>query len=300
MELRLLQYFLAVAREQSFSKAAEYLHLTQPTLSRQLKDLEDELGKQLLIRSSKKITLTEDGMLFRKRAEEIVNLVDKTEKEIKLSDDTQISGDIYIGTGETDGIRLIAQVARDLKENYPNIHYHIASDDGQDVQENLDKGLIDFGIFLGDINTDKYNYLTFPIKDVWGILMKNNSKLSSKDYITPEDLYDKPLIISRQISNSSVIRKWFKKDLSELNVFSTYNLIYNASLLADEGLGYVICLDKLINTSGSSNLCFRPLKNMPELEINLVWKKYQILSKASEKFLECLKNTIENYNIEQK
>lgn len=148
MELRILQYFLAVAREQTISGAAESLHLTQPTLSRQLKDLEDELGKQLFIRGHKKIGLTEDGMLFRKRTEEIINLVNKTENEIKNSDETNLVGDIYIGTGETDSIRIIAKTAKQLSEKYPNIHYHISSDDAQDVKENLDKGLIDFGILL--------------------------------------------------------------------------------------------------------------------------------------------------------
>lgn len=147
MEIRVLNYFLAVAREQNISNAAEILHLTQPTLSRQLKDLEDELGKQLFIRGKRKITLTEDGMLFRKRAEEIINLVKKTENEIANSTDI-ISGDIHIGTGETEAVQIIAEICKEMQKNYPNVHYHISSDDGKDVVENLDKGLIDFGILL--------------------------------------------------------------------------------------------------------------------------------------------------------
>lgn len=147
MEIRVLNYFLAVAREQNISSAAEILHLTQPTLSRQLKDLEDELGKQLFIRGKRKITLTEDGMLFRKRAEEIINLVKKTENEIANSTDI-ISGDIHIGTGETEAVQIIAEICKEMQKNYPNVHYHISSDDGKDVVENLDKGLIDFGILL--------------------------------------------------------------------------------------------------------------------------------------------------------
>ena len=158
MELRVLQYFLAVAREQNISAAAQSLHLTQPTLSRQLKELEEELGKQLMIRGNRKITLTEDGMLLRKRAEEILELVNRTEREVMQSDDT-VSGDIYIGTGETDGVRQIARTAHHLREDYSGIHFHIVSGDAVDVCERLDKGLLDFGVLLGDIDKIKYRYL---------------------------------------------------------------------------------------------------------------------------------------------
>ena len=179
MELRVLQYFLAVAREQNISAAAQSLHLTQPTLSRQLKELEEELGKQLMIRGNRKITLTEDGMLLRKRAEEILDLVGRTEKEIAQSDET-ISGDIYIGTGETDGVRQIARTAHQLQERYPGILYHIVSGDAVDVCERLDKGLLDFGILLGDINKTKYHYTELPMKDTWGVLMQRSSRLTAK------------------------------------------------------------------------------------------------------------------------
>ena len=166
MELRVLQYFLAVAREQNISAAAQSLHLTQPTLSRQLKELEEELGKQLMVRGSRKIVLTEEGMLLRKRAEEILDLVGRTEKEIAQSDDT-VSGDIYIGTGETDGMRQIARTAKQLQEHSPGIHFHIVSGDAVDVCERLDKGLLDFGVLLGDIDKIKYHYLELPMKDPW-------------------------------------------------------------------------------------------------------------------------------------
>ena len=284
MEIRVLQYFLAVAREQSISGAAEFLHLSQPTLSRQLKDLEEELGKQLFIRGNRKITLTEDGMLLRKRAEEIVELVKKTENEITLSNEI-ITGDIHIGTGETDAVRLIAKTANKITANNPQIRFQIISDDRADVLERLDKGLLDFGVLIGSVDTTKYNSFTFPVHDTWGILMRRDSPLAKKQTVCPKDLWDKPLLISRQTSNYTILSNWLKKDIESLNIVATYNLIYNASLMVDEGAGYAFCLDKLINTTGQSNLCFRPFEPMLKSEINMIWKKYQIFSKASALFL---------------
>lgn len=290
MELRVLQYFLAVAREQNISAAAHSLHLTQPTLSRQLKELEEELGKQLMIRGNRKITLTEDGMLLRKRAEEILDLVGRTETELMQSDET-ISGDIYIGTGETDGVRQIARTANGIQSRYPGIHFHIVSGDAVDVCERLDKGLLDFGVLLGDIDKIKYNYMDLPMKDTWGVLMRRSSPLAEKDSVSPEDLWEKPLILSRQVDNKSGLYRWLRKEPTELHTVATYNLIYNASLMVDEGMGYAFTLDKLVNTR-DSNLCFRPLNPRLELGMHLVWKKSQIFSRAAELFLETLQETL--------
>ena len=286
MELRVLQYFLAVAREQNISAAAQSLNLTQPTLSRQLKELEEELGKQLMIRGNRKITLTEDGMLLRKRAQEILDLVGRTEKEVMQSNDT-VGGDIYIGTGETDAMRQITQTATRFGKRYPDVYFHVVSGDAMDVCERLDKGLLDFGILLGDIDKTKYQYMELPMKDVWGILMRRSSPLAQKDAISPQDLWDKPLILSRQVGNKGGLYHWLGKDPSQLHTVATYNLIYNASLMVDEGMGYAFTLDKLINTTGST-LCYRPLKPRLELGMYLVWKKYQIFSKAAELFLQQL------------
>ena len=286
MELRVLQYFLAVAKEQNISAAAQSLHLTQPTLSRQLRELEEELGKELMIRGSRKITLTEDGMLLRKRAEEILELVDRTQQEIMRSDDT-VSGDIYIGTGETDGVRQIARTANQLQEAYPGIRFHIVSGDAVDVCEQLDKGLLDFGVLLGDIDKMKYHYMELPMKDTWGVLMRRDSPLAQQNTVSPRDLWDKPLILSRQVDNKSGLYRWLRKEPSELRTVATYNLIYNASLMVDEGMGYAFTLDKLVNTNGSQ-LCFRPLHPKLELGMYLVWKKSQIFSKAAELFLQHL------------
>lgn len=296
MELRVLQYFLAVAREQSISAAAKSLHLSQPTLSTQLKAMEEELGKQLLIRGSKgsrKVTLTEEGMILRKRAEEILDLVKKTENEISLSDKT-ILGDIYIGTGETNIIRFFAQAAKKLQKRHPDIHYHIYSGNAEFVFEYLDKGLIDFGLLYSTIDPQKYNFISIPVKDTWGVLMRRDSPLAQKDAICPEDLWDKPLIISHQRGHDQYLARWLKKELSQLNIVATYNLVFNASLLVDEGLGYALSFDKLINVSGDSNLCFKPFSPKLEATACIVWKKYQVFSKATKVFLDCLRNYLGN------
>lgn len=284
MELRVLQYFLAVTREQSISGAAESLHLSQPTLSRQLKDLEDELGKQLLIRGNRRITLTEEGMILRKRAEEIMELVQKAEHEIATSDDF-IAGDITIGAGETDGIRFLARAAKTLQEQYPDIHLHIISGDGESVEENLDRGLIDFGFMCREIDTAKYEYLKVPGNDSFGILMRRDSPLAEKDFVVPKDLWDKPLIASRQMIRDTNVGKILECNQEKLNIVASYNLLFNGSIMVDEGVGYALCFDKIINVSGNSNLCFRPLLPRAETPLYVIWKKYQTFTKAAEKFL---------------
>lgn len=294
MELRVLQYFLAIAREQSIIRAAESLHLSQPTLSTQIKNLEEELGKQLLIRGTKgsrKITLTEEGMILRKRAEEILDLVKKTENEVTVSNEI-IVGDIYIGTGETDGIRLIAQAAKKLQNTCPGIRYHISSGNSVFVMEQLDKGLLDFGIVFGNVDLTKYNAFKMPVTDIWGVLMRKDSPLASKETIKPEDLWEEPLILSQQEERGGILTQWLHCPVSALHIVATYNLIFNASLLVEEGLGYAIGFDKIINTTGSSNLCFRPLVPKLENEMHIIWKKYQMFSKPAEKFIDTLRENL--------
>ena len=292
MDIRVLQYFLTVAREESITKAAEVLHMTQPPLSRQLKDLEEELGTQLLIRGGKRITLTEDGMLLRKRAEELITLMEKTRAELTSSNET-INGDIYIECGETENISFLVQAARNLREKHPLVRYHIYSGDAGRVMERLDKGLIDFGLFVGPTDVTKYDSLTLPIKDTWGVLMPKDSPLTEKEHISPEDLWDKPLILSHQSATAREMLSWLKTDTSQLNITATYDLVYNAAQFAKQGFGYVITLDKLINTTGDSSLCFRPFFPPLEAELCIVWKKYQILSRASNAFLRQLQLELE-------
>jgi DNA-binding transcriptional LysR family regulator len=290
MELRVLEYFLAVAREQNISAAAQSLHLTQPTLSRQLRELEEELGKELMVRGNRKVHLTQDGMVLRKRAEEILELVNRTKSEVMQPADS-VSGDIFIGTGETDGVRQLAKTANRLRQTYPDIRFHIVSGDALDVCQRLDQGLLDFGVLLGDIDKTRYHYLELPMKDTWGVLMQRSSPLASQDAVSPEDLWDKPLILSRQVDNKSELYRWLGKEPAQLHTASTYNLIYNASLMVDEGIGYAFTLDKLVNTEGSG-LCFRPLKPRLELGMYLVWKKSRVFTRAAEVFFQCLKEVL--------
>lgn len=284
MEFRVLQYFLAVTREQSISGAAEALHLSQPTLSRQLRDMEEELGKQLFIRSNRKITLTEEGMILRKRAEEITELVQKARDEISMSDDT-LAGDISIGAGETDGIRHVARAAKSLQNDYPLVHIHIISGDKATVLEDLDRGLIDFALLFGDIDSSKYEYLELPSIDRFGVIMRQDDLLAAKEMITPEDLSGKPLIVSRQSLRDNNLVNLLGCDTDKLNIVATYNLLFNGSIMVDEGIGYALALDRIINTSCTSSLCYRPLSRQIEIKMSLAWKKYQVFTKAAEKFL---------------
>ena len=290
MEIRALENFLAVAREQNITAAAESLHISQPALSTQLKAMETELGKQLLIRGvkgSRKVMLTEEGMILRKRAEEILSLMRRTEEEIAGSNET-IAGNVFIGTGETEIVRLFARIAKKLQQKYPDIRYHISSGNAEHVLEYLDKGLIDFGLLFTEIDTQKYEAIPVPIKDTWGVLMRKDSPLAQKETICPKDLWDKPLIVSHQKGDDAYLNQWLGREESELNIVATYNLVFNASLLVDEGLGYALCYDKLVNTHGS-NLCFRPFSPRLDAYGFIVWKKYQVFSKAANIFLQNLR-----------
>ena len=294
MELRLLEYFLAVAREQNITAAAKALHISQPALSTQLKNMEAELGKKLLIRGvkgSRKVILTEEGMILRKRAEEMLLLMRRTEEEITGFDET-IAGNVFIGTGETEIVRLFAKASKKLQQKYPDIRYNISSGNAEYVLEYLDKGLIDFGLLFTEIDPQKYEAIPVPLKDTWGVLMRKNSPLAEKEMICPEDLWDKPLIVPQQKGDNAYLGRWLQREESELHIVATYNLLFNASLLVDEGLGYALCYDKLINTQGS-NLCFRPLSPQLEAPGFIVWKKYQVFSKAANIFLQYLREMLE-------
>lgn len=291
MELRVLRYFLAVAREESISAAAASLHLTQPTLSRQLMDLEAELGKTLFVRGNRKVTLTQDGVFLRKRAHEILDLVERTQSAFRHSEEA-LSGDVYVGGGESDAMRLVARAAGTLQAAHPQVHFHLYSGNADDVGERLEKGLLDFGILIGTADLTKYDYLQLPCYDTWGVLMRRDSPLVAKAGIRPEDLWDRPLIVSRQAMIKSNLSNWLRQDFGALNIVSTYNLLFNASLMVEEGLGYALALDRLINTGGDSPLCFRPLEPVLHSELYVVWKKYQVFSQAAEAFLSLLRAQI--------
>lgn len=291
MDIRVLQYFLAVAREASITKAAESLNMTQPPLSRQLKELEEELGKQLLIRGSRKVTLTEEGMILRKRAEEMVALMEKTKSEISSSGEN-ISGEIYIGGGETKGIRLIAKVAEKIQKKHPNISYYLFSGNADDVTERLDQGLLDFGILIEPADIKKYDFIKLPTKDRWGLLMRRDHPLAVKQGIKPEDLHGIPLIASRQSLAHNELSGWLGKQYESLHIVTTYNLLYNASLMVEENVGCALCLDKIIPEYENSPLCFRPLEPQITVGLDIVWKKYQVFTKPAKLFLSMLQEEI--------
>jgi len=291
VEIRVLRYFIAVANEESISAAAKQLHLSQPTLSRQLKDLEMELGTDLFIRGNRKISLTEEGKYLFKKAKEIVDLADKTEANLKDSKE-MISGEVYIGAGETEAMHLIAKTLKVLIKDYPNIRFHLYSGNADDIKSKLDSGLLDFGVVIEPTDKQKYEYAQLPAKDTWGVLMCKDSPLSDKQVISPVDLIDKPLFISRQSTVSNELTGWFGESIDNLNIVATYNLLYNAALMVEEGIGYALCIDKIINTSGNSKLCFKPLQPKLEANLNIVWKKNQVFSNAAHAFINQLRNSM--------
>ena len=287
MEIKELRYFIAVAECGSISKAAEKLFITQPNLSRQLMKLEEETGQKLLIRGNKKSELTEAGRLLYKRATEITELVDRTHSELR-SDGDEVFGTVCIGGGESYAVGLIAKAAKEVSDMFHGIKFDFFSGDTDAVTEKLEKGLIDFGILIEPSNLEKYNSLRLPLTDKWGILMRKDSPLSKKEYITKEDLNGLPLLFSVHSFKKNNVTAWFCKDLDKLNVVATYNLIYNASLMVEQGMGYAVGLKGIINTSGDSTLCFRPFFPILETHLDVAWKKNGELSKASKIFLERL------------
>lgn len=294
MEIRVLQYFLAVAREETISKAAEVLHITQPTLSRQLKELEEEIGKTLFIRGNKKIELTKEGVLLRQRAEEIVSLVDKTTKELTIDDDI-VAGDIFIGAGEARTLKIIIKAMKRLNDLYPDVHFRIYSGNGPDIIDKTENGIIDFGILTEQPKVNEYNHLAIPNCHKWGILLRKDDPLAKKETIELSDIKDKKLIVTEELFENSKLSEWFNNDLEHLQIVSTYTLLYNAALMVEENVGYALCYDKLINTTGDSVYCFRPLTPKIRVAYYIIWKKYKILNKQSKLLLDLIKEEIDNF-----
>ena len=287
MDLRIMQYFLAVVREGNISAASEALHVAQPSLSRQMKELEEELGASLFIRGNRRITLTEEGMVLKKRAEEIVGLIQRTEEEISQTKG-KITGTIRIGAGESRVFSCISKTVSRLSEKHPGITVSIKSGDTIDLMDEIGNGILDFAIIFSDTDESRYDSITLPMADTYGILIRKDSPLASKKSVSFTDLVDKPVIISRGA------QRHFKNDklLSKLHITATYNLIYNASLLVEDGLGYAICFNNLINTTGDSPLTFVPLDPPVEIHGNLIWKKYELQSPAVKLFLDEIQQVI--------
>lgn len=291
MELRVLRYFLAVAREGTISGAACALHVTQPTLSRQMMELEEELGKTLFLRGKRSISLTEEGLFLRDRAREILALVEKTESE--FADPAEgVCGDVYIGGGETFAMRIIARAACALQKAHPRVTFHLFSGNADSVAERIAGGLDDFGVFIEPADLSKYDVIRLPVKNIWGVLMRKDSPLASKDVITPDDLAGLPILVSGQTFVENEIAGWLGEKAERFHVAATYNLLFNASRMVEEGMGYALCLEGIVSTSSGSPFCFRPLKPSIEVGVCVAWKKYQRFSKASALFLEYLKKEI--------
>lgn len=291
MELRVLRYFLAVAEEKSFTGAADRLHVTQPTLSRQIRDLEEELGAELFLRGKRTIELTEAGVFLRRRAGEILELTAKTQAAF-AEPESGISGDVYLGGGETEAMRLVARTARTLLRQHPNIRFHLFSGNAEDVAERLDRGLVDFGIFIRPANLEKYDYLSLPVSDVWGLLIRKDDPLAARASIRPQDLAALPLIRSRQALVDNELAGWMGEGFERLTFVATYNLLYNAALMVEEGMGAALCLDGIADTSEASPLCFRPLEPTLKVGLAVAWKKRQVFSRAAAEFRACLQREI--------
>ncbi|MBP3250525.1 MAG: LysR family transcriptional regulator [Ruminococcus sp.] len=287
MEIRVLRYFLAIAREENMTRAAQRLHISQPSLSKEIKKLEDELGHELFIRTNKNMRLNDEGMLLRKRAEDILEMVDKTAEEFSQLDNI-VGGEVRIGCAESYLIKYLARSIKAFKAQYPGFIFHIFSGDTEPVAERLDRGILDLAVIVEPPNLSKYNYLSIPGSDKWGLVMRRDSPLSEKEYVTLDDLYGLPLICSEQSIRADFPR-WCGEDMDKLNFAGTVNLAYNGSVFVKEGLGYLLTFEHLIDTSEESGLCFRPIEPTLETNMYIIWKKYQVFSPIAELFLKRLK-----------
>lgn len=281
LEIRVLRYFLAVAQEGSVTRAARALHLTQPTLSRQIRELEEELGQTLFSRGGRELSLTREGLLLRQRAEEIVGLAEITEKEFRSLGEKTVSGDLSLGCGESKALSFVTDALKVLQDEHPLIMPHFFSGNGEIVMDRLDKGLLDFAVLMGAENTERYYSLPLPNHDTWGLLMDKDDPMAQKKAITAEDLLDIPLILSSQSLSRDELSGWLGFPMSRLHIAATYTLLFNGSLMVRSGLGYALCFDHIAPSGKDSPFAFRPLTS----PLSLVWKKHQILSAPAEAFL---------------
>ena len=286
MDIHIMEYYLAIIREGNISAAAESLHLSQPALSRQIKDLEEELGVTLFERGSRKIKLTEEGMILRRRAEEMVRLMQITESEIREAQN-KIAGEVHIGAGESLAFHHLSRIAGNIHQSYPDIRFHITSGDTADLMDQLDNGLIDIALIFTDYDHSQYQGIRLPKEDKLGLLMRKEDPLAAKTTITISDLKHIPLIIPRAAEDLIASDPAF----AGVNIVTVYNLIYNASLFVEDGVGYAIGFDGLINTTGESPLTFRPIENQISQPGTVIWKKYEVFTPAVNLFLEELKES---------
>lgn len=288
MDSRLLKYFLAVATESNITKAAERIHITQPTLSRQLVQLEEEVGTQLLIRGKRNVTLTEAGILFKKRAEEIIELIEKTEKELK-EQNLLINGEIPIGAGEMKSTEVFPSIFKNFKERFPNVHYNFYTGNAEQIKEKIEQGLLDFGLLLEPTNIDNFEYIRLNIKEEWVVIMPSDDVLIEKPFITPKDLIGKSIILTKRKEVKSLIENWFDRYLEDVSIFATHNMTTNAAVLVEQKLGYAFVLKGSIYFYDKDKIVYKSLQPQVVTNAVLVWKKHQIFSQSSKKFLEYIK-----------
>lgn len=286
MELRVLKYFLAVAREGNMSKAAESIHVTQPTLSKQISDLEWELGTPLFLRNKqgKPLVLTEAGKILQKRGTDIAEMVSKTENDVRSLLNEEVSGEIFVGCAESKNMNYFADALVALQKFYPKIRCNLFSGDTSDIIGKLDSGLLDFAVIVQNVDLEKYNCISFPAKDRWGVIMKKESPLAKKEAVELNNLLDLPLICSRQ-SLREDLPKWFGETLNRMNIVATSNLPYNAGILAQKNVGYLLMFEGLVDTSEETPLCFRPLKPELTTDMHLIWRRGQEFTKCAELLL---------------
>lgn len=290
MEIRVLRYFLEIARVGNMSRVAEALHISQPTLSKQMKELEEELGKKLFRRGRAGLTLTDEGMLLRKRAEDILDMVDKTTDEFNALD-TVTGGEVYIGCAESHQIKYLARIIKEFREDYPLFRYHLTSGNTEQVVERLDRGLIDFAVIVEPPNLSKYNYIEVPETNTWGLVMKKDDPLAGKTCIEVDDLTGLPIICSTQAMQADIPR-WCGEKADMLDLSGTINLAYNGSVFVKEGVGYMLAFDNLIDTGTNSPLTFRPLNPPLETKMYVIWKKYQVFTPIAELLVDEMKNKL--------
>lgn len=286
MEVRVLRYFLAVVREESITKAAEVLHITQPTLSRQLNQLEEEVGVRLFERGSRKIVLTDEGILLRRRAEEITALVDKTERELAVREET-VEGTIAIGCGELNAVQILPKLFRSFSEKYPQVNYDLFTANADQVKERMEAGILDIGLLLEPIDIEKYDFIRLPVKERWVVLMRPDDPLAEKEWVTAQDLESLPIIMARRSHVQNELANWFGESFQKLHILFKSNFPTNSAIMVQNGLGYSLVVEGVMKDLwDQTKICSRPL--YPELPATcvLAWKRQQPFSKATMKFIE--------------
>ena len=290
MDLRILRYFLAVADEGNITRAAERLHVSQPALSTQLAALEDELGHKLLERSARGIALTEKGVALRQRADDLVDLAERVEAEIRASDTDELVGTVSIGAGETPAFRFVARAADELHRKNPKLCFSVSSGNGEDIVAHLREGTFDLGVLIGPGRYDGFDYLTLPYTHHWGLAVRKDSPLATKKRISPKDVRGIPLICSRQAMVKEFLAGWFGCPFGRLDVVANYNLIYNAAVFVEAGLGAAVCIDGMIPQEFAERVVFRPFAPALVSDVYLAWRKNAVLSPAAAAFVETVRN----------